>query len=84
MTATRRDIAGWIKTAQQRKATHLIVACDTFDHENYPVYVSKDEDIKVKIKQYSINMQMIDEIYSFTGKYNIESQLAELRAWHTD
>ena len=86
MTATRQDIERWIKEAQQQKATHLVVVVDRYDHENYPVYVLPGEDVKKKCESYlrGENMQGVDEIYSFTGKYSVASQLAEHRARHFD
>ena len=86
MTASRQDIVGWIRKAQQCKATHLIVAVDRFDHDNYPVYIMPGEDVNAIItaKYSGQNMQGFDEVYSFTGKYTIESQLAERRAVHFD
>ena len=39
MSTTRNEIRGWLKRGQRQKATHVIVVCDTFDHEDYPVYI---------------------------------------------
>jgi len=48
MTATKEDIEFWLSVAVIKEATHLIVAVDTYDHENYPVYVSKNKNSKKK------------------------------------
>lgn len=39
MTTTKKIIAEWIESGLEKKATHMIVVCDTFDHTDYPVYV---------------------------------------------
>jgi hypothetical protein len=81
MTATFQDIKRWVKEAKKQKATHLIVAVDTFDHDNYPVFVSEDEDIKERVAHFNgPNMQRIDEVYNMS--MDIDKQLSERRAWH--
>jgi len=45
MATTRQDIRDWLATAKRDGATHLIVACDTFDHEDYPVVVLPGENV---------------------------------------
>lgn len=46
MTALLQDIKGWIARAQAGGATHMIVVCDTYDHDDFPVFVSADEDVR--------------------------------------
>lgn len=83
MTATREDIESWVREAQQKGATHLIVAVDRFDHENYPIFVMPGESVMEKTPNGS-NMQGYDEVYSFTGKHEVTAQLRERRAVHFD
>lgn len=84
MTATRQDITGWLqKLYANDDYTHMIVACDTYDHDNFPVYVTKDEDVKEREKELrSHDMQMVDEVYS--KNHTLEEQMAEHRAFHYD
>ena len=83
MSATAEDIKGWLKEAQRQGATHLIVACDTYDHDNYPVYVMSNQNIQQEISQRrGQNMQTIDEVYNMA--MDIEFQLNEHRAFHPD
>lgn len=85
MTATREDIESWVQEARNKKATHLIVAVDRYDHENYPVYVMPEQNVNEEIKRFNgDNMQGYDEVYSFTGKHDVKAQLAERRAIHFD
>lgn len=61
----------------------MIVACDTFDYEDFPVYVKKNEDVRDVAKRYEgPNMTKLMEVYSNT--YTFEDQMAEHRAFHWD
>ena len=81
MTATLQDIKYWIEKAKEKGATHLIVVVDTYDHENYPVYVSEKQDINDEYARImKSEMQGIDEIYNMS--MDIDKQLAEHRAFH--
>jgi acyl-CoA thioesterase FadM len=84
MPTTREDIQQWIDRRSEND-THMIVVTDTFDYEEYPVFVKDTEDVTTKVKEYnSKSMQNVIEVYSFTGKYPIESQLREYRSYHLD
>ena len=83
MSTTQADIRGWLKEGKRRKATHVIIVCDTFDYDDYPVYVKATEDVREIERRYNgQNMQRVVEVYSF--KFDIETQLAEHRAFHYD
>ncbi len=45
MTISRADIKRWFRNGKKNGATHMIVVCDTFDYEDYPVYVEKGESV---------------------------------------
>ena len=40
MATTQMDIKNWFDQGVKDGATYLIVVCDTFDHSDYPAYVS--------------------------------------------
>ena len=46
MAATRNDIKRWLAEARAQGATHMIVVCDTYDWEDFPVYVRPEEDVR--------------------------------------
>ena len=70
MATTVEDIKGWIEETENTD-THLIVVCDTFDWDDYPIFVRKDEDVFEKINEYDgKNMQQIMEIYDLTKGIN--------------
>lgn len=39
MATTRSDVRGWLKEGIKNGASHVIIACDTFEHTCYPVYI---------------------------------------------
>lgn len=63
MAATREDVDAWIKDAKSMGAKHIISVCDTFDWDDYPVYVMPGEDLAERKKKYNgENMQRINEV----------------------
>ena len=81
MGTTREEIKEWLDNAIKQGATHMIVACDTFDYEDYPVSVMPGESVEEAIKKYkTINMSKVMEVYNLSMP--IETQLAEFRAWN--
>ena len=79
MAATKDEISIWFDRGVAQKATHMIVVCDTLDHEDYPCFASSDADA---IEQHSYydgkNMQRVMEVYDLrAGK---AEQMSERRA----
>lgn len=83
MATTPAVIRGWLSEAKERGATHIIVATDTFDYEDYPVYVMPGDDVREVAKKYQdMEMSKVMEVYSMN--LDLESQLQETRAFHYD
>jgi len=83
MAATREDISRWLAEGKREKATHMIVVCDTYDWEDYPVYVSRRENVREIYSDYNgKEMQRVMEVYSL--KKDTESQLNEHRSFNFD
>jgi len=84
MGTTRQEIRGWLeRKADDSDVTHMIVVCDCFDYEDYPVYVRCGEDVREVFSQYDgKDMQRVMEVYSYG--YDLELQLNEGRAFHYD
>lgn len=78
MAATKQDIRQWLKQAP-KGATHMAVVCDTYDWDDYPVYVMKGQDVQEKIASYARgdNMQRLMEVYNLAMDH--EKQLAANR-----
>ena len=68
-------IKDWLNDGTNQKATHCIIVCDTFDHEEYPVYVSRKQDVRNLVKKIDgKNMQRVIEVYNL--KKPLDYQLA--------
>jgi len=81
MPTTRDDIRGWFKEGRRKHATHMIVVCDTFDYDDYPVYVGKKEDVRAVYARYNgPNMQRVMEVYNLS--LDMEKQLTEHRSFN--
>lgn len=75
---TRKEIESWfLEGASEKENTHMIIVCDTFDYEDYPVYVTEKENVhEVKAQYDGKNMQKIMEVY------NLRKNMAEQLALH--
>jgi predicted transcriptional regulator len=81
MAATKERIQRWFKEGQSKDAHHMLVITDTYEYEDYPMYVMKNEDTRKKIKEIRENeTQVVQEIYDLSLDMNV--QLEEKRAYH--
>jgi hypothetical protein len=81
MAATFEDIKRWLDEAKAEGAKYLIVACDTYDHEDYPVSCADAKECWEKYNEYNgKNMQSIMEVYDLS--LPLDEQLNERRANH--
>jgi len=79
MAATKQDIIEWLKEGQENGSTHVIVVCDTYDWDDYPVFVKPEEDVQAHFKYYNgSNMQKVMEVYNLS--MSISEQLNTHRA----
>lgn len=71
----------WLDRGVHDKHAFMLVVCDTFDWEDYPVYADSLTELKQKAEEHhGPNMQKVMECYDLSMPH--EPQLAELRAWH--
>jgi len=49
---TKENIQQWFEEGLELGASHLLVVCDTFDHEDYPVYVKLVSELPPPTNQY--------------------------------
>lgn len=67
MTAAHDDIATWFDEGVVQGATHMLVVCDNFSHDDYPVYVMTGEDAEERASKYDgSNMQSLMEVYNLS------------------
>jgi len=79
---TKTDIASWFKRGIAEGATHLIVVCDTFDYDDFPVFVKPGEDVRTRVAAYSNsqNMTRVMEVYNLSK--DMDTQLNEHRSFN--
>jgi hypothetical protein len=74
MTASRSDIRRWVEEGVEKGASHVIIAVDTWDYDNYPIYVMPGENARSRVNaQNAKSMQRVDECYDLS--MDIEEQL---------
>jgi hypothetical protein len=80
MSTTQSDIRGWLKRAPE-DATHMLVVCDTFSYEDYPVFVTAGQDVHAEAdKRNGPNMTKLMEVYNLS--MDLEKQLAQGRSFN--
>ncbi len=78
---TREDISRWFARGVERGSAFMIVACDTFSYEDYPVFVDSTDDFKEEYdKVNGRNMQKVMEVYDFS--MDAAKQLSQHRAFN--
>ncbi len=84
MATTKENIRQWLEEGKEKLATHMIVVLDTFDYEDYPVYVTQSDNLEKEIAKHSNSNEMsrVIEVYSY--KLPLEPQINEHRAWYLD
>lgn len=82
MTATRGDLSRWFDSGLAQGTTHMIVAVDRYDNENFPVYVSAEENVhEVEIRvRCGHGLIGVDEVYDL--RLDKDMQFVERRAFH--
>lgn len=67
MSTSLSDLRRWFESGKKSNKAFLIVVCDTFDHEDYPVYCC---DAQHCLDQYDNhngkNMQRVMEVYDLS------------------
>lgn len=77
---TKDDLRQWFDRGIADNQDFMIVVCDDFDYEDYPVY-AKAEDFQKAYKEHNgVNMQRVMEVYDLA--LSREAQMSERRAFH--
>jgi hypothetical protein len=67
MSTTIEDIQRWGEVGFSQGNAYMVVVCDTFDWEDFPVYVKPGEDLrKEHDKHNGPNMEKVMEVYVLT------------------
>ena len=81
MAASRDEISEWFdEGAKIPENTHMLVVCDEFDWEDYPIYISADDDARTKRNEYDEKpMSKVMECYNL--KKAKRPQMDVARCW---
>lgn len=80
MPTTKADIQNWFDVGLLKGHKWLLVVCDTFSYEDYPVYANTVEEFDHKYAEHnSKNMQRIMETYDLSKEPDL--QLKQHRTW---
>lgn len=70
------DIRGWFESGVKESATHMLVVCDTYDWEDYPVYVEIGENVQSVYDAHNgKNMQKVMEVYKLTEPFEPQANM---------
>lgn len=79
MSTSANTIGAWFDAGVEQKAAYMIVVCDTYDHDDYPVYTNGGDQFWIKHDAVEgQSMQRIMEVYDLSR--DKASQLVEFRA----
>lgn len=80
MATSREDIKRWFKDAKKNPAhTHLVIVCDSYDHDDYPVPCKSKAAAEALIAKPG-SMQRVMEVYDLN--MDMEQQLNQQRSWN--
>ena len=74
MAASLETIKSHFSLGLANGATHMVMVCDTFDYEDYPVYVEDGQSVQEVVDQYnSASMQRVMEVYKLSLGWEAQS-----------
>ena len=76
---TKEEISEWFDNGVKQGFEFMLVACDTFDWSDYPVYCTLSKYNETYSQIISGGMQKLMEVYDL--KENKKEQLDEYRCW---
>lgn len=81
MATNITDLTRWLAIGNKDENSHMIVVTDTYDYEDYPVFVKRGTSIQDEVKKHDgKDMLKVTEVYSYD--MSLEPQLAERRAYN--
>lgn len=63
---TQSEIGAWFDQGIEQGATHMLVVCDTFDWDDYPVYAKGLKDAHERVKAAHGGMNKLMEVYDLS------------------
>lgn len=82
MSTTRETLAAWFDEGVAQNATHMVIAVDTFDYDDFPVFVTKDQDVNNVVAYYSDSSRMLKVMEVYDLSKNKAVQMSQKRAFN--
>jgi len=80
MATEKIEIREWLERGKKQGATHLIVVCDTWDYEDYPVFVNPKQNVREVESEHKKDMQKVMEVYNLSMDW--DTQLNQFRSFN--
>lgn len=78
---TKEKIGGWLDIGISKGSTHVIIAVDTWDYMDYPIYVMPVDNVNTKISMFALKQDRIMEVYDLS--MDIDAQVeSNDRVWN--
>jgi hypothetical protein len=75
MTTTKEIVDWLIIIAKKNNFAYIILVCDTFSYNEYPIFVHHTDNLEVQKKKFdNVNGQRINEVIDLS-KYNKKGEL---------
>lgn len=75
MAASKAQIRAWFHVAEREGATHMLMVCDTYDWEDYPVNCEGEEAARKRYAElHEVNMQRVMEVYKIELGWQAQSE----------
>lgn len=75
---TRDEIQRYFEAGASQGRSHLLMVCDTYDHDDYPVYTDTEEQARRYVESPG-PLQRVMEVYNLSK--DMASQLGKLRCF---
>ena len=76
---TQDEIAAWFDRGVEQGATHMIVAVDTFDWSDFPIYIDAGQDVRAEVTAHRRRpMTKVMEVYNLS--MDRDQQLDQVRS----
>ncbi len=73
MAASALEISKWFAEGVQKGALYMVVLCDTFDYEDYPVFFETEGAAQKKVGNPG-QMQRVMEVYDLNESWSSQSR----------
>ena len=79
MTASQGDIRSWFAEGVAKGHSHMVVVCDTFDHEDFPAFYDSADDARKRVESPG-SMERVMEVYYLRDP--IDPQISQRRCFN--